>query len=129
MRPTVQAMLEDMPDPRGLHLERTGGRSLMMVGAAVLAEYADTDTVMRNFAITVARSSGFSGKRVAEVFGLSVAYVSTLHAAAQRDGSAALVQRAGPGRPRTLDGGVLDKARQLRASGVSDREIGRRLGV
>ncbi|MGD0067173.1 MAG: putative transposase [Streptosporangiaceae bacterium] len=129
MRPTVQAMLEDMPDPRGLHLERAGGRCLMMAGAAVLAEYADTDTVMRNFAITVARSSGFSGKRVAEVFGLSAAYVSTLHAAARRDGSAALVQRAGPGRPRTLDGDVLDKARQLRASGVSDREIGRRLGV
>src|SRR5487761_1126150 len=129
MRGVVRAMLEGMPEPSCLHLERAGGRCLMMVGSAVLAEYAEADTVMRNFAVTVARSSGFGGKRVAEVFGLSAAYVATLHAAAQREGSAALVKRAGPGRPRTLDGDVLEKARQLRASGVSDREIGRRLGV
>jgi hypothetical protein len=129
MRATVQAMLEDMPDPRDLHLERSGGRCLMMVGAAVLAEYAESDVVMRNFAVTVARRAGFAGKRVAEVFGLSAAYVSTLHAAALREGSPALVQRAEPGRPRTLDGDALGKARQWRAAGVSDREIGRRLGV
>src|SRR5258708_7679263 len=99
MRGVVRAMLEGMPEPSCLHLERAGGRCLMMVGSAVLAEYAEADTVMRNFAVTVARSSGFSGKRVAEVFGLSAAYVSTLHAAARREGSAALVRHAGrPGR-------------------------------
>jgi len=129
MRGVVRAMLEGMPEPSCLHLERAGGRCLMMVGSAVLAEYAEADTVMRNFAVTVARSSGFSGKRVAEVFGLSAAYVSTLHAAARREGSAALVRHAGPGRPRTLAGEGLEKAREWRAAGVSDREIGRRLGV
>jgi len=129
MRGVVRAMLEGMPEPSCLHLERARGRCLMMVGSAVLAEYAEADTVMRNFAVTVARSSGFSGKRVAEVFGLSAAYVSTLHAAARREGSAALVRHAGPGRPRILAGEGLEKAREWRAAGASDREIGRRLGV
>ncbi|MGH3181263.1 MAG: hypothetical protein ACRDOE_05080, partial [Streptosporangiaceae bacterium] len=129
MRAVTRAMLEDMPDPSDLHLERSGGRCLVMVGSAVLAEYAGPDTVMRNFAVTVVRRAGFSGKRVAEVFGLSAAYVSTLHAAAAREGSAALVKHAGPGRPPELGAGDLDRARAWRAAGVSDREIGRRLGV
>jgi transposase len=61
-----------------LHLERHGGRCWVMVGSAVLAEFAESDTVMRNFAVTTVRRAGFAGKRVAEVFGLSAAYVSTL---------------------------------------------------
>src|SRR5260370_41309084 len=116
MRGVVRAMLEGMPEPSCLHLERAGGRCLMMVGSAVLAEYAEADTVMRNFAVTVARSSGFSGKRVAEVFGLSAAYVSTLHAAARREGSAALVRPAGPGPPRRPAGGGPGEAREGRAA-------------
>ena len=122
-------MLDDMPDPCDLHLERYGGRCAVMVGSAVLSEYAEPDVVMRNFAVTAMRQAGFSGRRVAEVFGLSAAYVSTLHAAAQRDGSRALLKQPGPGRPRELDGDVLEQARQWRAAGVSDREIGRRLGM
>ena len=129
MRAVTRAMLEDMPDPSDLHLERHAGRCWVMVGSAVLAEYAESDTVMRNFAVTAVRRAGFAGKRVAEVFGLSAAYVSTLHAAALREGSAALVKRAGPGRPPGLPGGDWEKAWAWRAAGVSDREIGRRLGV
>src|SRR5258708_33936977 len=110
MRGVVRAMLEGMPEARWLHLERAGGRCLMMVGCAVLAEYGEADTVMRNFAVTVARSSGFSGKRVAEVFGLSAAYVSTLHAAARREGSAALVRHGRPGPARIPAGDGLDEA-------------------
>ena len=56
-------------------------------------------------------------------------YVSTLHAAALRDGSRALVTQPGPGRPAELGGEALDRARQWRAAGVSDREIGGRLGI
>ena len=97
MRAVTRAMLDDMPDPCDLHLERSAGRCVVMVGAAVLAEYAESDVVMRNFAVTTVRRAGFSGKRVAEVFGLSAAYVSTLHAAALRDGSAALIKQPGPG--------------------------------
>jgi hypothetical protein len=122
-------MLDDMPDPRDLHLERSAGRCLVMVGSAVLSEYAESDVVMRNFAVTTVRLAGFSGKRVAEVFGLSAPYVSTLHAAALRDGSVALVKQPGPGRPAELAGEALERARQWRAAGVSDREIGRRLGM
>ena len=104
MRAVTLAMLEDMPDPCDLHLERAAGRCLVMVGSAVLAEYAESDAVMRNFAVTTVRRAGFTGKRVAEVFGLSAAYVSTLHAAALRDGSPALVQQPGPGRPLSWPG-------------------------
>ena len=125
----TRAMLDDMPDPCDLHLERAAGRCAVMVGSAVLAEYAESDVVMRNFAVTTARLAGFGGTRVAEVFGLSAPYVSTLHAAALRDGSQALVKQPGPGRPRTLEGEALERARQWRAAGVSDREIGRRLGM
>ena len=127
MRAVTRAMLDDMPDPCDLHLERAEGRCLVMVGSAVLSEYAGSDVVMRNFAVTTMRLAGFSGKRVAEVFGLSAPYVSTLHAAALRDGSRALVKQPGPGRPAELAGEALERARQWRAAGVSDREIGRRL--
>jgi hypothetical protein len=129
MRAVTRAMLGDMPDPCDLHLERAGGRCLVMVGSAVLSEYAESDVVMRNFAIAAMRRAGFGGKQVAEVFGLSESYVSTLHAAALRDGSRALVTQPGPGRPPELDGEALDRARRWRAAGVSDREIGRRLGM
>src|SRR6266704_4594168 len=129
MRAVTRAMLDDMPDPCDLHLERAAGRCAVMVGSAVLAEYAESDVVMRNFAVTTARLAGFGGTRVAEVFGLSAPYVATLRAAALRDGSQALVKQPGPGRPRTLEGEALERARQWRAAGVSDREIGRRLGM
>ena len=118
-------MLDDMPDPCELHLERSAW-CVVMVGSAVLAEYAESDVVMRNFAVTTVRRAGFSGKRVAEVFGLSAAYVSTLHAAALRDGSAALIKQPGPGRASWAG------SRWRRRGGggaVSDREIGRRLGM
>src|SRR6266571_599603 len=117
MRAVTRAMLDDMPDPCDLHLERAAGRCAVMVGSAVLAEYAESDVVMRNFAVTTARLAGFGGTRVAEVFGLSAPYVSTLHAAALRDGSHALVKQPGPGRPRTLEGEALERARQWRAAG------------
>src|SRR6266516_4760434 len=129
MRAVTRAMLDDMPDPCDLHLERAAGRCAVMVGSAVLAVYAESDVVMRNFAVTTARMAGFGGTRVAEVFGLSAPYVSTLHAAALRDGSQALVKQPGPGRPRTLEGEALERARQWRAAGGSDRESGRRLGM
>ena len=116
MRAVARAMLDDMPDPCDLHLERAAGRCAVMVGSAVLAEYAESDVVMRNFAVTTARLAGFGGTRVAEVFGLSAPYVSTLHAAALRDGSQALVKQPGPGRPRTLEGEALERARQWRAA-------------
>jgi hypothetical protein len=129
MRPVTRAMLESMPDPSDLHLERHGGRCWVMVGSAVLAEYDESDAVMRNFAIAVVRRAGFAGRRVAEVFGLSAAYVSTLYAAARRDGSTALVKHDRPGRPPKLSAEDWQQAGAWRAAGAGDNEIGRRLGV
>ena len=93
--------------------------------AAVLAEYAEADAVMRNFAVTLVRRAGFAGTRVAEVFGLSAAYVSTLHAAALREGSAALVKNPGPRSARDLGGKDLDQARES-AGGRGQRPGDRR---
>jgi hypothetical protein len=121
-------MLAGMPDPADLHVESDGTQQLVMVGATVIAGYETPDIVMRNFAVVTARRLGFGGKRVAEAFGLSAAYVSTLNAAARREGAAGLLMH-GPGRPRELAGESLAEARRLREAGVSDREIGRRLGV
>jgi hypothetical protein len=129
MGAAAAAMLEGMPGPSDLHLHHVGGRCVVMVGGRVLAEYAGADTVMRNFAITMLRQAGFSGGRVAEVFGLTPSYVSTLHAAALREGSAALIRHEGPGRPSKLAGPEWERARAWRAQEVSDNEIGRRLGV
>ena len=93
-------------------------------GRRVLAEYAEADMVMRNIAITMLRQVGFSGGRVAEVFGLTATYVSTLHAAALRDGSAALVRQDGPGRPPKLAGAEWERARAWRAQGSATRRSG-----
>ncbi len=56
MRATVQAMLEDMPDPRDLHSERSG-QVVLVVGAGVVrprgserASDVRVDTLSVNFA-------------------------------------------------------------------------------
>src|ERR1019366_3665697 len=121
MRAVTRAMLDDMPDPCDLHLERAEGRCLVMVGSVVLSEYAGSDVVMRNFAVTTMRLGGVRGKRVAGVFGLSAPYVPALHAAALRDGSRALVKQPGPGRAAELAGEALERARQWRGRGGGGR--------
>src|SRR5260221_9501760 len=95
MRAAVIAMLEGMPDPWDLHLHRMDGRCVVMVGGTVLSEYAEADTVMRNFAITVLRRAGFSGGRGGGGVGVTPSCVSTPPAAALREGSAALVRHDG----------------------------------
>jgi hypothetical protein len=97
MRAVTRAMLDDMPDPCDLHLERAEGRCLVMVGSAVLSEYGESDVVMRNFAVTTMRPAGFTGKRVAEVFGLR----QDNHCRAAQPGSA-----RGGGRSRSRSPGV-----------------------
>ena len=75
-----------------------GGRCVIMAGSTVLYDYAANDVVMRNMALCGLRQLGFRGRAVAAVLGLSEAYVATLHNAAKRDGSAALVSRTGAAR-------------------------------
>jgi hypothetical protein len=127
--PAVAAILEGMPEPADLRLHRTGGRCVVSAGSRVLFDCPAGDVVLRNVAICALRQLGFTGRRVAEVFGLTENYVATLHRAALREGSAALVSRPGPGRPGKLAGADWEQAAAWRAAGISDAEIGRRLGV
>ena len=129
MSAAVALMLEGMPSPRDLRLHRAAGRVVVLVGSTEVAEYAGTDLAMRNMVIVTLRRVGFPGWRVAEVFGLTPTYVARLKSAAARDGAAALAGQDGPGRPRALGEDKWDLARQWRAQGESDLEIGRRLGV
>src|SRR5260370_652949 len=129
MRAAVAAMLEGMPEPRDLRLHRPGGRRVIAVGGTVLFDYDAADTLMRNMAISALRQLGFTGRRVAAVLGLSENYVATLHSAALREGSAALIRHAGPGRPSKLGEPDWASAAAWRGQGLSDAEIGRRLGI
>ena len=122
-------MLEGMPEPRDLRLHRPGGRCVITVGGTVLFDYDAADTLMRNMAISALRRLGFPGRRVAAVLGLTDNYVATLHSAALREGSAALIRHARPGRPSKLGEPDWASAAAWRGQGLSDTEIGRRLGV
>src|ERR1017187_9477507 len=99
MSAVVAAILGGMPEPSDLRLHTVNGRCVITAGPVVLFDYDGADTVMRNFAISALRRLGFTGRRVAALLGLTENYVATLHAGAVRDGSAALVQHPGPGRP------------------------------
>ena len=129
MSAAVAAILEGMPGPRDLRLHQVAGRCVVTAGSQVLFDYDAADTAMRNMAITALRQLGFAGKRVAAVFGLTENYVATLHRAAIREGSAALIGQPRPGRPGKLGEAGWEQAAAWRAQGVSDSEIGRRLGV
>ena len=106
-----------------------GGRCVIMAGSTVLYDYAATDVVMRNMALCGLRQLGFRGRTVAAVLGLSEAYVATLHNAAKRDGSAALVMQDRRGTPGKITAEQWEQARAWREQDVTDAEIGRRLNV
>ncbi len=129
MSAAVAAILEGMPEPRDLRMHEHGGRCVIMAGSTVLFDYAAGDAVMRNIALCSLRQLGFRGRTVAAALGLSEAYVATLYNAAQRDGSAALVKQDRRGTPGKITAEQWEQARQWRAGGVSDAEIGRRLDV
>jgi DNA-binding CsgD family transcriptional regulator len=123
----VQVMLGGMPDARDLRVVEVDGQVLVLVGQRVVAGWDAGDAPMRNLAAVTLRNLGFTGQRVAQVLGLSEEYVSTLRGRARRGGSAGVVPRRG--RPPALGARELRRARQLRGQGLSDVEIGRRLGV
>ena len=129
MSAAVAAILEGMPEPRDLRMREHDGRCVITAGAVVLFEYAAGDIVMRNIALAALRRLGFRGRVVAAVLGLSEAYVATLHSAALRDGSAALIGQDRRGTPGKVTAAQREQARAWRDQGVSDAEIGRRLGV
>jgi hypothetical protein len=105
------------------------GRCVITAGSAVLYDYPAGDAVMRNIALSGLRQLGFRGRTVASVLGLTENYVATVHNAAKRDGSAALVMQDRRGTPGKITARQWEQARQWRAEGISDAETGRRLGV
>src|SRR5260221_12072453 len=127
MSAAVAAILEGMPEPRDLRVHEHDGRCVIMAGAVVLFDYAAGDIVMRNIALATLRQLGFRGRVVAAVFGLTENYVATLHNAAKRDGSAALVRHDRPGAPGKVTGEQWELATAWRAQGVRDAGSGRRL--
>jgi transposase len=129
MSAAVAAILEGMPEPRDLRMREHGGRCVITAGRVVLFEYAAGDVTMRNIALAALRQLGFKGRVVAAVLGLTENYVATLHNAALRDGSAALVMQDRRGTPGKVTGEQWEQARTWRAQGASDAEIGRRLQV
>jgi transposase len=129
MSAAVAAILEGMPEARDLRMLTSGGRCVISAGPVVLFEYDAADTAMRNVALATLRQLGFRGRTVAAVLGLTENYVSTLHNAAMREGSAALIGQPRPGRPGTVSPAQWAQASQLRAQGASDAQIGRQLGV
>ena len=110
-------------------MQERDGRCVITAGRVVLFEYAAGDVVMRNIALAALRQLGFKGRVVAAVLGLTENYVATLHNAALRDGSAALVMQDRRGTPGKVTGEQWEQARTWRAQGASDAEIGRRLQV
>src|ERR1035441_8829910 len=124
MSAAVSAILEGMPEPRDLRMREHAGRCVITAGQVVLFEYAAGDIVMRNIALAVLRQLGFRGRVVAAVLGLSEAYVATLHSAALRDGSAALIRqerRGGPGKVTAAQGGQARAWRGAGGAGAGDR--------
>lgn len=101
---------------------------MVTVGAVVLFAFDPADVGMRNMAVATLRSLRFPGRRVAAVFGLSEQHVATVYNRALRQGSAGLVRSPG-GRPGKLSARRLARAIGWRAEGLSNVEIGRRLGV
>jgi hypothetical protein len=129
MSAAVAAILDGMPEQKDLRLHHVAGRCVITAGSTVLFDYDAGDTAMRNMALAALRQLGFTGRRVAQLLGLTESYVATLHNRAMREGSAALIGQAGPGRPGKLSSADWDQAAAWRAAGVSDAGIGRRLGV
>src|SRR5664280_2391735 len=123
----VQAMLVGMPAPRDLHRSEVDGQVFVAVGATVLFGYAADDAGLRNLAAVTLPEMGFTGRRVAQVLGITEEYVSMLRARTRREGSAGLMRRRG--RPSALRAGGLSRARSWRAAGQTDAAIGDRLGV
>jgi transposase len=129
MSAAVSAILEGMPEPGDLRMREHDGRCVITAGPVVLFEYAAGDIVMRNIALAALRQLGFRGRVVAAALGLTENYVATLHNAAKRDGSAALIRQDRRGGPGKVTAAQWAQARTWRDQGVSDAETGRRLKV
>src|SRR5674476_1537135 len=83
----VQAMLGGMPVPRDLHRDDVDGQVIITVGSAVLFSYDAADAGLRILAAVTLPEMGFTGRRVAQVLGITEVYVSMLRTRARAEGS------------------------------------------
>src|SRR5674476_1415444 len=88
-------MLVGMPAPRHLHRVEVDGQVLICVGATVMFSYDAGDSGLRNLAAVTLPEMGFTGRRVADVLGITEEYVSMRRARARAEGSAGLMRRRG----------------------------------
>ena len=100
---------------------------VVTVGSVALFCYERTDLGSRNIAMATLRSMGFPGQRVAVVFGLGETQVATVRSRALREGLAGVVHRSG--RPPKLSQQQLAQAVAWHEDGLSNVDIGQRLGV
>jgi hypothetical protein len=123
----VEAILEGMPEPADLRAVVHDGQTVVLAGSVALAAYRSDDVGLRNMTVVTLTRLGFTGRRVAQVVGLTPEYVSELRGQERREGSTGLVR--GRGRPAKLSATQVARARAWKASGLRDAEIARRLGV
>src|SRR6266540_1021681 len=122
----VQMIMEGVPEPADLRATVHDGWTVVSVGRVAVAGYRSDDGGMRNMVAVTLTGLGFTGRRVAEVLGLTPEYVSELRGQARREGSAGLTRR--PGRPAKLSDAQVRQAVQLRALGVSDKTAAKAFG-
>jgi transposase len=127
MSVAVQAILEGMPEPRDLRCHTHDNHTIVTVGSQIVSSYRENDIGMRNITVVTLTDLGFTGRRVAEVMGLTPEYTSMLRGRARKEGSAGLVRVRGR-RPK-LTPAQVERARTWHAEGLSDAQIARRLGV
>jgi hypothetical protein len=121
------AILDGMPEPADLRCTMVSDRLVVTAGATTLFAFAPADIGMRNMVVASLRSLRFPGRAVAAVFGLTEQYVATVYRRALREGSVGLLRPSG--RPTKLSGRQMAQAVAWKQDGLSNVEIGRRLGV
>ncbi len=85
-----------MPEPAVLRRVDSDGQTVILLGARVLFSYEGTDVRMRNVAVVAVTDAGVPCRRAAEVFELTLQYVSM----PARPGACGGLGRAGaPPRP------------------------------
>ena len=127
MSPAVVAVLNGTPEPEDLRCHEVQSRTVVTIGSVALFCYERTDLGSRNIAMATLRSMGFAGQRVAAVFGLGETQVAAVRSRALREGPAGVVRRSG--RPPKLSQQQLAQAVAWHEDGLSNVDIGRRLGV
>ncbi len=70
----------------------------MFAGSRLLFRYRDGDAGARNVAVAVLRQLGYGGQAVAQLVGLTVDYVATLHRRALQGTGGAVRPRGRPGK-------------------------------